>query len=83
MLYPKGAAVSCAVAEFDPQVSTVVPSNSTEQLVFCVLAIQLSHKVTFSAEFQRVEEFWNLSSVLQRTRARNVAAEEAEEQEEL
>jgi len=53
------------VAEFDPQVNTVVPSNSTEQLVFGIPAIQLSHKMMFSAEFQLVEECWNLSSILQ------------------
>lgn len=67
-LYPKGVIVSCAKAEFDPQASTVVPSNSPEQLVFGVLAIQLSRQMTFSAEFSLVEEVWNLSSLLQRSR---------------
>lgn len=83
LLYPKGVGVSCTVAEGDPQVNTAVPSNSAEQPVSCIPAFQLSCKMTFSAELRVAEEFWKLSSVLQRDQGRIPAASQIRMQQEL
>lgn len=71
------------MAEGDPQVNTFVPSNSAEQPVSYIPAFELSCKMTFSAEFQVAEEFWKLSSVLQRDQGRIPAASQIQMQQEL